>query len=191
MKSTILTTTPGYNPFFANGKEIRNIIFTVKGEEVGRCNWFNHRGSNNDFIEVHLPFEAPLKRKHAPGKAYIFKEENKYNLYLPVELLQGVKFENHVKSFSSLGWNYFYNYITFECVAVKKVFYRDELDRIGIKKGNEELQKIKVHINTTSEDTEEGKEAQKLESLARERGLNKIDYYTAFKLLQHFNITLK
>lgn len=191
MKSTILTTTPGYNPFFANGKKIRNIIFTAKGEEVGRCNWFNNGGSNNNYYEVHLPFEAPFKRKHAPGKAYIIKEENVYNLYLPVELLQGVEFEDHVKGFSSLGCDYFFNYITFECVAVKKVFYRDELDRIRIKKGNEELQKIKVHIKTTSEDTKEGKEAQRLAQLAKERGLKEIDYDTAFHLLQHFNVTLK
>ena len=108
-----------------------------------------------------------------------------------MELLQGVKFENHVKGFSSFGWDYFYYYITFECVAVKKVFYRDELDCIRIKKGNEELQKIKVHIKTTSEDTKEGKEAQKLAELAKERGLYNIDYSTAFELLQHFNVTLK
>lgn len=191
MNTTILTTTSCLNPFFCDGKEIKNIIFTVKGEEVGRCNWFCGGGSNNDFYKVILPFEAPFKRKHAPGKAYIIKEENAYNLYIPVELLQGVEFKNHVKGFSSLGRDYFFNYITFECVAIKKVFYLDELERIKIKKGPEELQQINVQIKTTSEETPEGKEAQALAQLAKEKGLKEIDYYTAFHLLQHFNVTLK
>lgn len=74
MKTT-LTTTRGFNLYFVNTFQVRQLVFFSEDGKEYPVNWF---GSNNEYPELELPFEVSRKLKidYSSKTAFYTKDRN-------------------------------------------------------------------------------------------------------------------
>lgn len=99
-------TSAGYNPFYFEGRYVNDFYFFHNGEVVATSNWF---GSNNDYRWIEFPFDFKLKRKLDLGSKEAFymtnsdnySGERRWDIYIPVKLLEGFEKKENVKGWTS------------------------------------------------------------------------------------------
>lgn len=193
--ATTLTTSPAFNPFFCNGKEVSFIEFTQNGQPIGTIfrGWFGV--SNNYYKELVLPFEVKNKRVYSNKvEPFLIKVTEHYStgykLVLPVEMLQGFKLAKKVRGYKSETETQYADRIYFTAMANKLEPVKTDPGEVVWKRTGLKPHEIVCEVNFTYEKTDIGIIREKISEAAKSVGVN-LTSYDIKRLQEVFNISLK
>ena len=196
LKTSTLTTTPCFNPYFVNGKQISRIVFFADNEIKVSLNsgWFDH--NNNDHPSVDLPFKITRKNKIdlTVNHGFTMKDTSEswrdgVVLYLPLEKLthsflgEKIDYETDtsIKYKSKMEIDLF-------CTAVTRSL--DDNDNLKYGISDKKIQTVTVNYGFRSENTDHGDKCDKIAELFKS---NRIDIapYQIDNMLKLVDINIK
>ena len=124
-----------YNPFFFEGRYVDGFYFFQNGKIVASSNWF---GSNNYYRWIEFPFEFKLKRKrdlNSKDAFYMTNSDNssgdlRWDIYIPVELLEGFEKKENVKGWASDTLQNWHDTFSFLIKGEKRHLQKNDLGEI-------------------------------------------------------------
>lgn len=175
----------GYNPYFYEGREIKNIIFFKDGKILGKTRWFT---SNNEYPTIAFDFSIVKKIKEdLQGKqAYYMKAKNDsfirettYNLYIHADLV----------NFKSLGEKIHMDTDTYTSYIeqYEVTVWASTRDSQAVE---ERTIRFTANQVSRSEEKDFQKEINAVEAMLKDKGV-KLPSYELQQLLKHFTITPK
>lgn len=183
-----------YNPFFVEGRYVDRFYFFQNGEIVASSNWF---GSNNDYRWIEFPFDIKLKRKrdlNSKDAFYMSNSDNhsgerRWDIYIPVELLEGFEKKENVKGWTSDTEQNWHDTFSFLVKGEKRHPQKNDLGEIEWVY-SVDTWRAGDSCNHRFEKTEFGKLVDNTNEELKEQGIT-IDGYNLEKLLKAYQLKKK